>query len=220
MNVTVFGATGAIGSLTVNELLANGHTVTTYARNPNKIPAKWGDRVRVIISELSDADAVASADVVVNALGPSLDRKAADMPLIEGTRNILDAMKRHGVPRYVGHGTPSVLDPREKRTWQTKLVGFMGRTGLPGAYHELIGMTDLIRNAGVNWTIIRFTAPRTSPSPASCGSGSMARTASDSPSPAQTSPRSPPPRSRTTAISTAHPRSAPDPTDHQGSPYA
>jgi nucleoside-diphosphate-sugar epimerase len=167
MNVTVFGATGAIGSLTVNELLANGHTVTAYARNPNKIPAEWGDRVRVIIGELSDADAidraVAAADVVVSALGPSLDRKAADMPLIEGTRNILDAMKRHGVPRYVGHGTPSVLDPREKRTWQTRLVGFMGRTGLPRAYHELIGMTDLIRNAGVNWTIIRFTAPKDKP---------------------------------------------------------
>ena len=38
MNVTVFGATGAIGSLTVNELLANGHTVTAHARNPNKNP--------------------------------------------------------------------------------------------------------------------------------------------------------------------------------------
>jgi uncharacterized protein YbjT (DUF2867 family) len=41
MNVTVFGAPGAIGSLTVNELLANGHTVTAYARNPNKIPPSW-----------------------------------------------------------------------------------------------------------------------------------------------------------------------------------
>ncbi|MGH3101627.1 MAG: NAD(P)-dependent oxidoreductase, partial [Thermoleophilia bacterium] len=164
MNVTVFGATGAIGSLTVNELLANGLTVTAYARNPDKIPAEWGDRVRVIIGELSDADvidrAVAGADVVVSALGPSLDRKAADMPLIEGTRNILDAMKRHGVPR---NGTPSVLDPRERRTWQTRLVGFMGRTGLPRAYQELIGMTDLIRNAGLNWTIIRFTAPKDKP---------------------------------------------------------
>jgi nucleoside-diphosphate-sugar epimerase len=167
MNVTVFGATGAIGSLTVNELLAHRHTATAYARNPDKIPAEWGDRVRIIIGELSDAGAidraVAGADVVVSALGPSLDRKAADMPLIEGTRNILDAMKRHGVPRYVGHGTPSVLDPREKRTWQTRLVGFMGRTGLPRAYHELIGMTDLIKNAGVDWTIVRFTAPKDTP---------------------------------------------------------
>jgi nucleoside-diphosphate-sugar epimerase len=167
MNVTVFGATGAIGSLTVDELLADGHTVTAYARNPNKIPTEWGDRVRVIIGELSDADAidhaVQSADAVVSALGPSLDRKATEMPVIDGTRHILDAMKRHGVPRYIGHGTPSVLDPQEKPTWQTSLVGFLGRTGLPRAYNELTGMTDLIKNAEVDWTIVRFTAPTNKP---------------------------------------------------------
>jgi nucleoside-diphosphate-sugar epimerase len=167
MNVTVFGATGAIGSLTVNELLANGHTVTACARNPNKIPPGWGDRVRVIIGELSDAEAidraVAGADAVVSALGPSLDRKAARMPLVDGTRHILDAMKRHGVNRYVGHATPGILDPHEKPTLQTKLVGLMGRTGLPRAYQELIGTTDLIKNAGVNWTIVRFTAPNNKP---------------------------------------------------------
>jgi uncharacterized protein YbjT (DUF2867 family) len=167
MNVTVFGATGAIGSLTVNELLTNGHTVTAYARNPNKIPPEWGNQVRVIIGELSDADAidraVQGADVVVSAVGPRLDRKATGMPLIDGTRHLLNAMKRQGVTRYVGHGTPSVLDPHEKPTWQTKLVGFMGRTGLPRAYNELIGMTDLIKNAGVDWTILRFTAPNNRP---------------------------------------------------------
>src|SRR5215218_7638558 len=167
MNVSVFGAAGAIGSLTVHELLANGQTVTAYARNPDKIPPAWGNRIRVIIGELSDADAIAAAvegaDAVVSALGPSLDRKATGLPLVDGTRHILDAMKRHGVTRYIGHGTPSILDPREKPTWQTKLVGFMGRTGLPRAYQELIGMTDLIRNAGVNWTIVRFTAPNNKP---------------------------------------------------------
>ena len=70
----------------------------------------------MIIGELSDADAIAAAvegaDAVVSALGPSLDRKATGLPLVDGTRHILDAMKRHGVTRYIGHGTPSILDPR------------------------------------------------------------------------------------------------------------
>ena len=38
------------------------------------------------------------------------------MPLVEGTRNIVEAMQRHGVRRYIGNATPSVLDPREKPT--------------------------------------------------------------------------------------------------------
>jgi uncharacterized protein YbjT (DUF2867 family) len=34
MNVTVFGATGQIGRLVVGDLLAGGHDVTVYVRNP------------------------------------------------------------------------------------------------------------------------------------------------------------------------------------------
>ena len=103
------------------------------------------------------------ADVVVGALGLSLDRKATGMPLIDGTRHVLDAMQRHGATRYIAHGTPSVLDPHEKPTWQTRLVGYLGRTGLPRAYNKLIGMTELIKNSGVNWPIVRFTAPKDTP---------------------------------------------------------
>ena len=167
MKVTVFGATGAIGSLTVAELLDRGHDVTAYARHPAKIPTTWGQRVRVVIGQMSDTasidTAVAGADAVISALGPSLDRKATGLPLVDGTRHILESMRRHGVRRYIGHGTPSVLDPREKPTLQTRLVGFIGRTMLPRAYQELLGMTELITNAGVDWTIIRFTAPKDTP---------------------------------------------------------
>jgi putative NADH-flavin reductase len=167
MNVTVFGATGAIGSLTINELISRGHTITAYARNANKVPASWGDSVRVVIGEMSDAgtieEAVKGADVVVSALGPSMDRKATGLPLVEGTRHILEAMKRHNVTRYIGHGTPSILDPQEKPTVQTRLIGFMGRTFLKRAYDELLGMTELIRASGVHWTIVRFSAPKDTP---------------------------------------------------------
>ena len=38
MNVTVFGATGGIGSQVVDELRSRGHTVTGYVRNPGKVP--------------------------------------------------------------------------------------------------------------------------------------------------------------------------------------
>ena len=37
MRVIVFGATGSIGHLTVQELLKEGHEVTAFARNPQKL---------------------------------------------------------------------------------------------------------------------------------------------------------------------------------------
>jgi hypothetical protein len=72
-------------------------------------------------------------------------------------------MKRHGVARYIGHATPSVLDPREKPTVQTRLVGFMGRRMLPRAYQELLGMTELVMSSNTRWAIVRFTAPKDRP---------------------------------------------------------
>jgi len=167
MNVTVFGATGVIGSLTVTELLQRGHQVTAYTRNPAKVPASWGDRVKVVIGEMSDAEAmdsaVAGADAVVSALGPSMDRKATGLPLVAGTGHIIEAMKRHGVRRYIGHATPAVLDPREKPTPVTRLIGFMPRTFMRRAYDEVTGMSGLVIASGLDWTIVRFIAPKNTP---------------------------------------------------------
>ena len=141
--------------------------MTAYVRNPRKVPATWDQDVTVVVGELSDAAAidraVQGADAVVSALGPSLSRTAAGLPLIEGTRNIVAAMQRHGVRRYVGNGTPSVLDPRERPTWQTRLSAFMAKTFLRRAYDELTGMSQIVMTSGLDWTIVRFLAPKDGP---------------------------------------------------------
>ncbi|WCN79080.1 NAD(P)-dependent oxidoreductase [Micromonospora sp. LH3U1] len=167
MNVTVFGATGAIGQLVVADLLVAGHTVTAYARNVGKVPSTWRQDVRLIVGEITDAavidQAVTSADAIISALGPSIDRKATGLPLIEGTRLIIEAMKRHGVERFIGNGTPSILDKRDKPNLQQTLIGFMARNLLGRAYREMLGMSDLIMNSGLDWTIVRFSAPKDGP---------------------------------------------------------
>ena len=163
MNVTVFGATGAVGALVVAQLRHQGHVVTAYVRNPDKVPADSGVDVIVVVGELFDANsvdrAVQGADAVVSALGPSLDRKAAGLPLVEGTRTIVTAMQRHGVRRYVGNGSPSVLDPREQPTRQTRLSTFLAKTFLRRAYDALVGMSEIVMASGLDWTIVRFLAP-------------------------------------------------------------
>jgi hypothetical protein len=72
-------------------------------------------------------------------------------------------MQRHGVRRYVGNGTPSVLDPREWPTWQTRLSTFMAKTFLRRAYDEMVGMSQAVTTSGLDWTIVRFLAPKGGP---------------------------------------------------------
>ena len=117
----------------------------------------------MIAGELTDRDAVQravhGADAVISALGPSLDRKATGMPLVDGTRTIVDAMRAEGVERYIGMATPSLRDPRDTASLLGRLVPFMGRTFLPRAYRELLDMSQLVTDSDLDWTIARFTRP-------------------------------------------------------------
>jgi hypothetical protein len=135
----------------------------------------------VITGELTDRDAVQravhGADAVISALtsngdsprcatgtvpvalGPSLDRKATRMPLVEGTRTIVDAMRAEGVERYIGMATPSLHDPGDTGSLLGRLVPVMGRTFLSRAYRELLDMSQLVTDSGLDCTIARFSRP-------------------------------------------------------------
>jgi len=162
MNLTVFGATGGVGRQVVSHALDAGHHVTAYVRNPAKLTLTH-PRLTVTAGVLTDRDAVQravhSAAAVISALGPSLDRKATGMPLVEGTGTIVDAMGTEGVERYIGMATPSLRDPRDTGSLLGRLVPFMGRTFLSRAYRELLEMSQLVTDSELDWTIARFTRP-------------------------------------------------------------
>jgi putative NADH-flavin reductase len=162
MNLIVFGATGGIGREVITQALDAGHHVTAYIRNPAKLTVTHPN-LTVITGELTDRDAVQravhGANAVISALGPSLDRKATGMPLVEGTLTIVDAMLAAGVERYIGMATPSLRDPHDTGSLLGRIVPFMGRTVLSRAYRELLEMSQIIIDSELDWTIARFTRP-------------------------------------------------------------
>ena len=81
------------------------------------------------------------------------------MPLVDGTRTIVDAMQAEGVERYIGMATPSLRDPRDSRSLLGVVVPFMGRTFLSRAYRELLEMSKHVTDSALSWTIARFTRP-------------------------------------------------------------
>jgi nucleoside-diphosphate-sugar epimerase len=159
MRVTVFGASGKVGRLTVDRLLDEGHEVTAYVRNPARL-----DRSRtglsVVAGQLDDeralSYAISGADAVISALGPSLKRSARGTALTEGTRAI-------GVRRFIGLATPSIPDPSDARHWKHTVLPLMARTMFPGALTELTGMTAAVTGSGLDWTIARITNPTNRP---------------------------------------------------------
>jgi nucleoside-diphosphate-sugar epimerase len=166
MQVTVFGATGGIGRHVVDQLLAAGHDVVAYARNPTKLN-RDDPRLRVVTGELADRDrvleAVQGSDAVISALGPSLKRGVTGTPVTDGTRNIIDAMHATGVRRFVGLATPSVPDTRDQPTLKARVLPVLANLLFPHALRDLRGMTQAVTDSGLEWTIARITNPTNKP---------------------------------------------------------
>jgi nucleoside-diphosphate-sugar epimerase len=177
-HVAVFGATGKIGRHVVDQLLAAGHTVTAYVRNPSKLAISHPN-LTVIEGALDDragvARALAGADAVISALGPSLRRGATGTPVTDGTRTIVDAMRAAGVRRYIGLATPAVADPRDRPTIKGKVLRLMPRLAMPNALAELVGMTDAVTRSNLDWTIARITSPNDKPAKGTIRAGFLGR---------------------------------------------
>lgn len=174
MRVTVFGATGGIGRLVVQQLLDAGHQVAALVRTPAKL-ALTHPQLTVTTGQLSDRDAVERAvsgsDAVISALGPSLKRSTTGTQVTDGTRTIVQAMQARKVDRFIGLATPSLADPQDMPHWKHKVLPVAAGLMFPNAPAELKGMTEAVTGSGLDFTIARITNPTDKPATGRIRSG-------------------------------------------------
>jgi putative NADH-flavin reductase len=152
--------------LFVEQALNEGHEVVAFARTPSKLSQR--PNLSVVTGTLDDgagiAGAIVGSDAVVSLLGPGTN--TADVPpLIAGTRNIVAAMRGHGVRRLVAVGTPSMSDDADVKDWKVGLLVELIRRFQPAAYDAIITIGRIVRESKLDWTIVRFpfltNGPRT-----------------------------------------------------------
>ena len=124
--VLVVGATGGSGRATVNALLEKGHRVTAFARHADALAGR-SDRLETINGDAMNPDdvdrAVKGHDAVVVTLGISENpirvrlfgaKGTANRVRSEGTRNVIAAMKKHGVRRLVVQSSYGVGETKDR----------------------------------------------------------------------------------------------------------
>ena len=101
MKLIVFGATGGVGKLFVQQAIEKGHTVTAFVRSPEKMDI---DGVQIIQGDAFDATSVANAieghEVVVSCVG-STEGPEKHTSIEKMVRNIADGMEKHNVTRIL-----------------------------------------------------------------------------------------------------------------------
>jgi hypothetical protein len=70
-------------------------------------------------------------------------------------KNIVAAMKKHGVRRLIALSTASSKDPNDKTGIKLKLMISIVKTITPGAYADIVGWSEVIRSSGLDWTLAR-----------------------------------------------------------------
>jgi putative NADH-flavin reductase len=165
MKLAIVGATGGIGRQLVDQAVAAGHDVTAVVRDPAglAVPAVRADLSRATPADL--APAVTGADAVLSALGP---RRAADVGVVTtGTGTILAAMLATGGRRLVvvsaapvgtvpspGRPHPPRHDPGDGPVMRHVLAP-LTKAALRANYADLARMEDLLREADLDWTVVR-----------------------------------------------------------------
>lgn len=112
MTILVTGASGSLGRALVGRLLARGTPLRVFDR---RLPETRPAGVDHVVGDLGDAAAVDSAvagvDIVIHAgavmkgTWPEHQRGT-----VEGTRNVVDACRKHGVKQLVHISSMSVID--------------------------------------------------------------------------------------------------------------
>ena len=176
MKLTVVAATGGIGRQILQQAVAAGHDVTAVVRTPAKITAG----VRVVQADLSDPDpvplaaAMDGADAVLSGLGGN--SRADEDVAAGGTQAIVTAMKTAGARRSIVvsvapigtvpspvHPHPPKCDPGDGFLIR-HLLGPAIKAVLRGHYADLARMEDVLRDSGLDWTVVR--PPRLTNKPA------------------------------------------------------
>jgi putative NADH-flavin reductase len=164
MKLTIFGATGGTGRELVEQALADGHDVTVYVRNPDKV-TQSPDRLTIIQGEMDEpekiAQAITGADAVISALGPTSN--SPERPLTSGMNHIVTAMKAAGVSRLIAATGAGVADPNDKPQLIGRLSGLALRLFARHVLADSQGMVAAIRNSDLDWTLAR--APRLNDKP-------------------------------------------------------
>jgi len=154
MNILIIGSTGGTGRCLVQEALDQGHKVTAFARNPASISTSHPN-LAVVEGDVLDYstvdEAVQGQDAVLSALGTKTLGKS--QMLSDGTKNIITAMEKWDVKRFICETSLGVGDSKGQigALFDWVLIPVMFRN----VFQDKETQEDLIKQSHLEWTIVR-----------------------------------------------------------------
>ncbi|OBF15782.1 NAD-dependent epimerase [Mycobacterium kubicae] len=177
MKIAMFGANGQTGRLATSLALKAGHQVIAVTRRPREFPLT-DPRLTVAEADVRDAAAVAplvtGVDAVISTLGVTFTRELVDTYSV-GTANIVAGMRAARTRRLIVVSSTAAYPTRRTdaplllRLVEPIITRTIGKT----VYDDIRRMETLVRNSGLDWTVVRPSGLFDLPAPTAYVSGEV-----------------------------------------------
>lgn len=155
MKIIVFGASGNVGRLVVDELVQRGYHVTAAVFKEDNM--EFPDGVRVLQLDVHDGllvrEAIKSHDVVMSALG-SWGTKTKDI-LGSGMKNIIPAMKHWNIKRIISLTGADARFAEDQPPLSSRLARPLLKLVAPKILADGEKHLRLLEESRLQWTVIR-----------------------------------------------------------------
>lgn len=156
MKLIIFGASGSIGKQLVQQALHQGHIVTAFVRDKDKMKEISHPALRLATGDVLQVapvlHAVKEQDAVLCALGAGRN----GIVRAAGTQNIINGMEAAGIRRLVCQTTLGCGESWQNLNffWKHIMFGWF----LKKAFADHVLQEKYIMESRVNWTIVRPAA--------------------------------------------------------------
>ncbi len=155
--IALFGGTGKTGKEFLALALEEGYQVKALVRNTSKVDQQHKN-LEVIQGDVLDAtdveQTVAGTDVVVSLFGHV--KGSPEWLQTNGTKNIVEAMKKHHVERIIslsGGGLP--FPEKDEPKFPDKAIRFIMKIAVPKILNDAIEHHKVLKDSGLKWEIVR-----------------------------------------------------------------
>jgi putative NADH-flavin reductase len=151
VNICLFGATGRVGSIILENALANQHSVRALVRDSNNLNEITPSLTIIegnVINESEIRNAIKGSDVVISALNTNGSTTLSEsMPLI------ITSMKKQGIKRLITIGTAGILQARSEPHLFRFQSSESKRKSTRDA-EEHLKAYFMLKNSDLDWTVV------------------------------------------------------------------
>jgi len=167
MKITIFGATGELGSECLRQSSEAGHEVTVLVRSASKLPADLSKKITVVEGDGLNARDVEraldhGAEAILFTVG--VDKHSPENLCTDVTRHILNVMVKSNIRRLIWCGGGSTFVEEDQITLGARVVRKIAQIFMPLKHHDKEHQYQLLKeHSEVEWIGVRPLQMRKGP---------------------------------------------------------